>query len=182
MAPTILLAGITLGVILLAGTAGNAFAAVDFFLKIDGIEGESTQAGYEKWIQIESFSWGVSQVGSSSLAGGGGTGKASFSNFVITKEFDKATPKLAEAVVTGEPLEVTIELLRITGDKQAYMTYKLTNVMVSSVSQGSTGGSTPTESVSFSYDKFEMTYTPEDSVNQGGPVRMGYDLKAAVKI
>ena len=37
MAPTILLAGITLGVILLAGTAGNAFAAVDFFLKIDGI-------------------------------------------------------------------------------------------------------------------------------------------------
>jgi len=51
-------------------------AVVDYFLKIDGIDGESQDSKHKGDIELESFSWGATQAGTSSYGGGMGAGKS----------------------------------------------------------------------------------------------------------
>ena len=46
--------------------------AVDMFLKIDGIKGESQDKKHKDQIDLMSWSWGASNAGSHSTGGGGG--------------------------------------------------------------------------------------------------------------
>ena len=87
--------------------------AFDAFLKIDGIPGESTDDKHKDWIEVLSFSHGVSQraSGSASTAGGATAERADFADFSIVKALDKASPKIFEASATGKHLKaVTVEL------------------------------------------------------------------------
>jgi type VI secretion system secreted protein Hcp len=139
--------------------------AFDGFLKIDGVEGESTDSKHGKWIEIMSYSWGVAQPVSGSASSGGARSaeRANFSDFSIVKSIDKASPKLMLACAKGDHIkEIVLELCRNTGDKQKYAEYKLTDVLISSVRPGgsSQGGEPlPLEEVSFSPGKVEFTYT-----------------------
>ena len=65
--------------------------AVNIHIKIETIEGMSTVAGFEKQIQVESFSWGMSQVTNFSSAKGGGAGKVNVSDLNIVHLVDKAS-------------------------------------------------------------------------------------------
>jgi type VI secretion system secreted protein Hcp len=67
-------------------------AVVDYFLKIDGIQGESQDKTHKNEIQLNSFSWGASNMGTSATGGGAGAGKVQFSDFSITKSVDTASP------------------------------------------------------------------------------------------
>ena len=69
-------------------------AQVDYFLKIDGIEGESLQNGHEKEIALMSFSWGESNTGSFPGNMGRGSGKVSMQDFDFTAPINKSSPKL----------------------------------------------------------------------------------------
>jgi type VI secretion system secreted protein Hcp len=142
--------------------------AFDCFLKIDGIPGESTDDKHKDWIEVLSFKHGVSQSagGTRSTAAGSTGAGCSHGEFSITKTLDKASPKLALYCCNATNIkEVTIELCRAVGDKQKYMEYKLSNVIVSSVRpEGSpqSGGGLPVEEVSFNYGKIEWIYTETD--------------------
>lgn len=142
--------------------------AFDAFLKIGTIPGESTDDKHKEWIEILSFRHGVEQPasGSPSDRGGRSSGRVNHDQFSITKALDKASPKLALACCNGEHIqEIQIELCRATGDKQPYMNYKLSDVIVSSVSplgDATAEESLPLEDVSFSYGKIEWTYTETD--------------------
>ncbi len=68
--------------------------AVDYFLKLDGIEGESKDSKHQNEIEIGSFSFGATQSGSFSAMGGGGSGKVSMQDFHFTIPTQKASPKL----------------------------------------------------------------------------------------
>ena len=142
--------------------------AFDCFLKIDGIPGESTDDKHKDWVEVLSFSTGVSQAsaGSRSTAGARSGGRADFSDFSIVHNLDKASPKLALACANGEHIKtVTLTLNRATKEKQQYMEYKMENVLISLVS---THGSArdaetlPVEDVSFNYGKMTWTYTETD--------------------
>jgi type VI secretion system secreted protein Hcp len=154
--------------------------AFDAFLKLSTIPGESTDDKHKDWIEILSYSWGVSQPagGERSTGGAAAAERASHSDFSIVKILDKASPKLFLACCKGEHIaEVKLELCRATGDKQKYMEYKMSDVLVSSVRPGGAakGGETlPLEEVSFNYGKMELSYTATDH-KTGKP--MG-DLKA----
>ena len=158
----------------------------DAFLKIDGIPGESTDDKHKDWIEILSYSWGVSQPASGSHSSGGARAaeRVNVQDFSIVHTLDKASPKLFLACCKGEHLKTTcIELCRATGDKQKYMEYKLTDVIVSSVRPGgsSKGGETlPVEEISFNYTKVEMTYTVTDhkTGRPSGDVKANWDLFA----
>src|ERR1039458_5904888 len=76
-------------------------AAVDYFLKIDGIEGEAKDKTHKNEIQLQSFSWGESNVGSMQAGGGGGQGKVAMQDFHFTMAVNKATPLLFQACATG---------------------------------------------------------------------------------
>jgi type VI secretion system secreted protein Hcp len=169
-------------VVALAAT--QADAAVDMFLKIDGIPGESADVSHKEWIQIESFSWGVSNPGSLSTGGGGGTGKAQITPLGVTKKVDKASPLLMLAVCTGkEVVDVTLHVRTSGGDKsEPFYEIKFSDVLVSSFQSGGSNGAEerPTESVSFNFSKIEVKYQTQDQA--GGPgetVEATFDFKTA---
>ena len=156
--------------------------ASDTFLKIEGIEGESTDDQHKKWIEILSFNHGVSQMASASISGTGGSSseRADFQDFSVVKILDTTSPLLALNCVKGTCIpEVKIELCRAGGDKQPYMEYKMTNVIISSVSIGGGGGGEPTESLTFNYGKFNWNYIKVDRHGKkSGNVPAGWDLEA----
>jgi len=164
--------------------------AFDAFLKVDGIPGESSDSAHAEWIEVLSYSSGVSQTASASASSGGGASseRADFQDFSIVKALDKASPKLAVACADGTHIsEVILELCRAGGDKLKYMEYKLNDCIVSSVRPGgsSQGGETlPLEEVSFNYGKIQWTYTQQKRADGsgGGNVAAGWDLEKNVKV
>src|SRR5260370_41963139 len=91
---------VVLGLLLLGGMP--LFAAVDAFIKFDGIQGESTKPGHQGWIEVLSYNFGVTQTGAMSHGIGGGEGKASFHDLSFTHKMDKASPALMSATGTGK--------------------------------------------------------------------------------
>lgn len=140
----------------------------DAFLKIKDIPGESQDSKHKEWIEILSYSHGVSQLTSGSASSGGGRSaeRCDHQDVSIVKTLDKASPKLNLFCCNGAHIsEVIIELCRATGDKQKYMEYKLSDVLVTSVRPGGSskgGDSLPLEEVSFNYGKIEWIYTATD--------------------
>jgi len=154
-------------------------AQVDYFLKIDGIEGESTNSRHGGEIEIESFSWGATQTGTSTGGGGGGAGKVIFQDIHFTKTLDKASPKLMLATATGEHIKDVVLVGELSGKKgQKFLEIKLTDVLISSYQSGGSEGSIPTDSFSLNFAKIEFKYFP---VNRDGslgePVTGGWDIK-----
>jgi len=142
--------------------------AFDAFLKIDDIKGESTDDKHKDWIEVLSYSHGLSQpvAGSASSGGARSAERCNHQDFSIVKTLDAASPKLALFCCNGKHVkEIKIELCRATGDKQKYMLYTLSDVLISSVRPGGSaqgGESLPLEEVSFNYGKIEWTYTATD--------------------
>jgi type VI secretion system secreted protein Hcp len=163
--------------------------AFDAFLKIEGIEGESTDDKHKDEIEILSYSCGVAQAASASASTAGSLSaeRASFSDFSIVKAIDKASPKLMLACASGEHLRsARLEICRAGGDKQPYMEYKMTDVIVTSVRPGGSGHgeSLPLEEVSFNYGKIEWKYvkTKVEGGRASGNIVAGWDLKANKKV
>ena len=159
--------------------------AADAFLKVDGIDGESTDANHTNWIELTSFSAGMSQPVSTSSATGGRTAeRVNIGDIVVTKTVDKASPTLAQACCDGRHIsEVKIEVCEASGDKHTYLVYTMEDVIVSSVSVGG-GGDKPSESVSFNFGKLKWEYTPIGNDGRPGskvgPV--GWNLEQNAKI
>ena len=152
--------------------------AVDVFLKINGIPGESADSKHKGEIDVLSYSWGVSQTGTSAYGGGGGAGKANFGDFSFLMRMNKATPKLMQACANGKHIADAILTCRKAGDKQQeYMQYKFYDLLISSY-QTSASSEEPTESISFNFAKMEMEYKEQDSKgNLGGATSFKYNIK-----
>jgi len=142
--------------------------AFDCFMKIDVIPGESTDDKHSEWIELLSYNHGVSQSSSGSSSSGGGRSaeRCDHADFSVVKTLDKASPKINLACCKGDHIkEIKIELCRATGDKQKYMEYVLSDVIVSSARPGGSAMSDeplPVEEVSFNYGKIEWVYTETD--------------------
>src|SRR5262245_22193403 len=106
-------------------------AQFDAFLKIDGIEGESTDKAHPGEIEVASFSWGVrnpSNVGDG--GGGAGSGRAVLQDFHFTMATTKASPNLIAACATGKPLKTASIVIRKAGFE--FLKIKLADCLVSS--------------------------------------------------
>jgi type VI secretion system secreted protein Hcp len=158
--------------------------AFDAFIKIDGIPGESTDDKHKDWIEILSFSHGVSQPRSGSVSSGGSRSsqRTDHSDFSVIHALDKASPKLNLFCSNGDHIkEITVELCRAGGDKQKYMEWKLEDVIVTSVRPGGSSSgeeSLPLEEISFAYGKITWTYTETDhkTGKAKGNVSANWDL------
>ena len=153
-------------------------AAVDYFLKIDGIEGESTNSRHGGEIEIDSFSWSVVQSGTSAGGGGGGAGKVTFQDIHFTTKLSKASPKLMLACATGEHIKDVVLVGELSGKRgQKFLEIKMTDVLVSSYQSGGSDGSVPTDSFSLNFAKIEFTYYPMNKDGSlGAPVKAGWDV------
>ena len=171
---------IQIAVLASAGLWTQAHAAIDYFLQIDGIEGESTSDKHKGWIDIDSFSWGVSNTGS---VGGGGNavGRPSFAPFSWTQVLDKSTVPLLVAVASGETYkDATFEALSTSGSKAdgAFFKMKFEDVQFTSLKTGgSSGGGGIAVQGSLEYLKITMTYRPQKKDGSfGAEIVGGWDL------
>ena len=161
-------------------------AAVDYFLKLDGIEGEGHDHKQKGEIDIESWSWGESNQGTHAGGGGGGAGKVVMQDFHFVMKINKASPKLMLACATGQHIKDGTLTCRKAGGKQDnFFIVKMTDVFVSSFQTGGSGHSdiVPTDQVSLNFSKIEFEYKeqkPDGSM--GGSTKAGYDVKANKKI
>lgn len=168
----------------LLGMPSADAASVDYFLKIDGIEGESTSDRHKGEINIESFSWGASNAGSSSAGSGAGAGKVSFQDISFTKAIDKSSPKLVLATATGQHIKQVVLTGEVSGKKsQQFLQIKLTDVLISSYQQGGSSRAVPTDSFSLNFAKIEFTYYPMNPDGSlGAPATGGWDVKENKKV
>ena len=157
-------------------------AAVDYFLKIDGIEGESQDNKHEGEIDIESFSWGATQSGTIAVGGGGGAGKVSMQDFHFAMGVNKATPILFLACAQGDHIKNAILTCRKAGEEQQeFLKITMSDVLVSSFQIGGSGAGdvVPTDQISLNFAKIEVEYKEQDATGKlMGSTKKWFDLKS----
>ena len=159
--------------------------AVDYFLELEGVDGESKDSKLKGKIEIESWSWGESNATSVGYGGGQGTGKVSMQDFHFVKRFDRASPTLILKCADGTHIPKAVLTCRKAGtEQQTYLEITFTKVYVSSYQTGGSGagGIYPTDQISLSYEEIEVNYQEQDDKgNVGKPVKTGWKLKENVK-
>jgi len=158
--------------------------AADFFLKLEGIDGESTDDKHKGELDIESWSFGVAQMGSGGHGGGGGAGKASFQDMHFTTKANKGSPKLFLACATGEHIKKATLTVRKAGkEQQEYYKVTLSDCLVSSYQAGAGGAPTVTDQFALNYSKIEFEYKPQKADGTlDAAVKAGYDVGKNVKV
>jgi len=151
-------------------TNQDAFAAVEMFLKIEGIEGESIVVGHKDEIDVLAWSWGMSlAVGDRTT--GGGAGKSTVQDVSFTKFIDKSTPTIMLKLLEGKQIPKATLTIRKAGvdppvDFLQYVLHKI--IFTSSSTGGSSGEDKPTEIISINFAKLETFYTPIDAGGNAG--------------
>lgn len=156
--------------------------AFDIFLKLDGIKGESSDAQHREEIEPASFSWGVSQLGSTGAGGGAGAGKASFQDLHVVMTVSRASPQLFLACAEGRHIKTAVLTCRKAGGREQrdFLRYTLSDVLVSSYqTNGQAEDGVPVDQISLRYAQIKIEYFPQKvDGSLGAPVTAGWDLKA----
>ena len=134
--------------------------AVDQFLKIDGIKGESVDKTHKDQIDILAWSWGASNSGNAHSGPGGGAGKANFQDLQFTMYQSKASPELLKRVANGAHIKEAYLYVRKAGGKaEEYFSIKMEEIIVTSQSMGGSGGEDRlTENCTLNFAKFTLEY------------------------
>lgn len=142
---------------------------VDQFLKLEGIQGEAQDAKKKDEIDVLAWSWGVSQNGTTHMGAGGGAGKVAVQDMSITKYVDSASHNLIQFTCTGKHIKEGTLTVRKAGEHPLeYIVIKMTDMMVTSVSTGGSGGEDRlTENVTLNFAKVEFTYVPQKQDGSG---------------
>lgn len=159
--------------------------SVDMFLKLDGIDGESVDHKHAKEIDIEAWTWGLSQSGTTHISKGGGAGKVSVQDITVTKYVDKSTPNLITACCIGKHIKDATLTVRKAGEKPIeYVVIKLKDVLISNISTGGSGGDDRlTESITLNFAEFDYTYLPQKADGSAeGPVTSKFSIAQNTKL
>lgn len=156
--------------------------AVDMFIKIGDVKGESKDKTHAEEIDVLAWSWGMSQSGSMHMGGGGGAGKVNVQDLSFTKYIDKSTPNLMMACSSGKHYpQAKLTIRKAGGENQVeYLIITLKEVLVSSVSTGGSGGEDRlTENVTLNFAQVQVDYQPQkaDGAKDGGPVKYGWNIR-----
>jgi type VI secretion system secreted protein Hcp len=158
--------------------------AIDSFLKLGTLKGESVVKGFEDQIQLLSWGWGMTQTGTTHSASGGGAGKVDVSDIQVSKHVDASSPMLALACCKGTHYDTaTLTMRKAGGTALEYVTITLTDLIVTSysVSEGG-GGDLLTDTFTLNFAKFKYSFQPQDNkgAKKGGAIDATYDIAKAV--
>ena len=142
--------------------------AVDMFLKLEGISGESKDTSHKGEIDVLAWSWGFSNSGTAHVGGGAGAGKVNVQDLSFTKYVDLATSPLLLAAANGKHISKATLVVRKAGESPLeYITITMTDCLVSAVSTGGSGGEDRlTENVSLNFAKVEVAYKEQSSAGK----------------
>lgn len=172
-------------------------AYIEYFLKIDGIDGESRDSKHKGEIELVTWSWGQNQMGALHAGGGGGAGRVTMDDFQFETIVNKASPKLFLACAAGEHIRRAVITCCISGEE--YMKIILTDLLVSSFQIGGSlpqysekvsadvketdietkfSQISPTNHISLSFGKIEFEYNEKkEDGSPSGTIKVGWDLK-----
>lgn len=144
--------------------------ALDMFIKIGEIKGESKDSVHKDKIDVLAWSWGVSNSGTAHGGGGAGAGKANFQDLSFTKYIDSASPDLFLSCANGKHFDTATLIVRKAGENPVeYLIITMQEVMITSLSTGGSGGEDRlTENVSLNFAKVKFKYTPQDTTGKAG--------------
>jgi len=153
--------------------------AVDMFLEIDGVKGESVDKTHKDKIDIMSWQWGIANSGTFHHGSGGGAGKASFQDITITKFVDAASPNLMTFCANGKHFTKGKIIVRKAGEKPLeYLTIEFEKVLVTSYSTGGSGGQERlTEHVTLNFAQVKVEYTTQsEKGGKGTPHAFSWNI------
>jgi type VI secretion system secreted protein Hcp len=166
-------------------TSKERKVAVDMFMKIEGIEGESADKDHGKSIDVLAWSWGMSNSGTAHHGGGSGSGKVNVQDLSFTKYLDKATTALMLHASNGKHVDkATLTVRKAGGDKPVeYLKITMEQVLITSLSTGGSGGEDRlTENVTLNFAKVGVEYDPQSKGGSGvGVTTYGWDIAANTK-
>ncbi|MBV5297949.1 MAG: type VI secretion system tube protein Hcp [Rhodoferax sp.] len=153
--------------------------ASNMFLKIGDVKGESKESKHKEWIDVESYSEGLVNTGSSSFGGGAGTGVVQYSDFNITCQLEKAIPTLMNACATLKHYPTaTLDCIKMGTDSFIYLQIILEDVVVASVQKSGAMNSLPHVSVALNFAKIHTQYWEQAADgSQGTSTEAKWDQK-----
>ncbi|WDD90521.1 type VI secretion system tube protein Hcp [Burkholderia sp. FERM BP-3421] len=167
-------------------------ALVDYFLKIDGVDGESIDKQYPNLIQIQSWQWAEENSGRWGFGSGGGAGKVEMKDFEFRMVSNKASPKLFLMCATGDHIPSAKLICRKSGKgQQEFLTISFESGLVSSFrtlgnmpfsqlghGSGEVDNVLPTDEIKINFAKIEFEYREQgNDGTMGAVIKAGYDLK-----
>jgi type VI secretion system secreted protein Hcp len=159
--------------------------AVDMFIKIGDLKGESVDSKHKDEIDVLAWSWGMSQSGTTHHGTGGGSGKVNVQDLSITKHIDKSSPNLMQYCCNGKHFAEALLTVRKAGENPLeYLKIKMQDLIISSVSTGGSGGEDRlTENVVLNFAKFHVDYTPQKKDGSGeAAITVGWNIAENVKL
>ncbi|WP_046862962.1 Hcp family type VI secretion system effector [Microvirga massiliensis] len=158
--------------------------AVDMFIKIGDIKGESKDAKHKEEIDVLAWSWGMSNAGTAHIGGGAGAGKVNVQDLSLTKYIDSSSNALMQAACSGKHYPEAVLVVRKAGDKPLeYIKITMNDLLITSVSTGGSGGEDRlTENVTLNFAKFKYEYTPQKADGSGEAAKTAtWDIAANQK-
>ena len=158
--------------------------AIDMFMKIGDIKGESKDKKHGKEIDVLAWSWGVSNSGNAQIGGGAGAGKVNVQDLSFTKYIDSATCPLLLAASNGKHYKEALLTVRKAGEHPVeYVKIKMEEVLITSLSTGGSGGEDRlTENVSLNFAKVSVDYTPQkDDGTADTTIPYSWDIAGNIK-
>jgi type VI secretion system secreted protein Hcp len=158
--------------------------AIDVYLYIDGIKGESADDRHKDWIECKSVNFGVEQPKSATASTGGGhtAERCEHRDIVISKLADLASPILLQTCSAGRTIpKAKFEFMRADaqGERVKYFEIEIENVLIGAVAPAVEEGDILTEEVGFKFSKVRWKYTQQKvSGGAGGNTSGGWDLSA----
>jgi type VI secretion system secreted protein Hcp len=153
------------------------------YILVDGVKGSVTETKHPDWIEVESWSWGVSHphdYSGGSGQYGGGTSKTSVQDVHITKQMDISSTKLLDLSLTGNAVKsVKLESVQSGASKHVELLFEMSDVIFTSFQTGDSSGSArPVESLSMNFSKITFRHIPLDTAGKPmSPLNAGYDVK-----
>lgn len=142
--------------------------AVDMFMRVEGVNGESKDSNHKDWSDIRSFAWGATQPGNMVSGGGGGVGKASFNDLQVVARIDKAAPSVLKNCASGKHLsKVEVSICKAGGSQIEYTRITLDEVLVTSV-QYSADPETESVLVQYGFQAAKVKQQYWEQTDKGG--------------
>lgn len=156
--------------------------AIDVYLQIEGIKGESADADFKGWIECVSANWGMSQPKSATASTGAGHSaeRCEMTDISIIKVADVSSPQLMLSCASGRKIpRAKLNFMRAdgSGERILYFEVELTTVIVGSVHPHIEPGNLLTEHVSLKFGKVIWKYA-QQKIGGGscGNSQGGWDL------
>ena len=154
--------------------------AVDMFLKLEGIDGESIDFDHADEIDLLDWSWGMDQSGTTHVGTGGGAGKVNVQDVTFTHYVDKASANVMKYICAGEHVpEAILTCRKAGGTPLEYFVLTMTNCIISAISiSGSKDSERVVENITLNFQEFEAKYQAQNAEGaaEGGEILAAYNM------